>query len=282
MMKKILVTGANSYIGTSFKKWLGVYEDEYLVHTVDMIDGTWRYKEFSCYDIIFHVAGIAHIKETNKNVEIFYKVNRDMAYEVAKKAKTDGVKQFIFLSSMSVYGLDKGVITKATIPSPTSNYGKSKLQAEELIFSLEDDRFKIGIIRAPMIYGKGCRGNYNRLENFALKSPIFPYIKNQRSMIYIDNLCEFVKLLIDDYSRGIFFPQNNEYICTSEMVNLIAENYGKKIFLTKIFTPFLRGINIKLINKVFGDLIYDKEISKYPNDYCIYNLKESIKNIVKD
>lgn len=281
-MKKILVTGANSYIGTSFKKWLGVYEDEYLVHTVDMIDGTWRYKEFSCYDIIFHVAGIAHIKETNKNVEIFYKVNRDMAYEVAKKAKTDGVKQFIFLSSMSVYGLDKGVITKATIPSPTSNYGKSKLQAEELIFSLEDDRFKIGIIRAPMIYGKGCRGNYNRLENFALKSPIFPYIKNQRSMIYIDNLCEFVKLLIDDYSRGIFFPQNNEYICTSEMVNLIAENYGKKIFLTKIFTPFLRGINIKLINKVFGDLIYDKEISKYPNDYCIYNLKESIKNIVKD
>lgn len=226
-----------------------------------MIDGTWKERDFSEYDVVFHVAGIAHVKETKENVDIYYKVNRDLVYEVAQKVKGDGVKQFIFLSSMSVYGIDNGVIKKDTVPSPKSNYGKSKLQAEELIAQLEGSSFSIAVLRPPMIYGKGCKGNYVRLEKFALKSPIFPNIKNKRSMIEIDKLCEFVKLLIDEESRGLFLPQNKEYVCTSEMVKLIAEAHGKKIIMTKVFNPLLRLLKAGTVNKVFGDLVYEKEMS---------------------
>lgn len=256
-MKKILITGANSYIGTSIEKWLD--KSEYSVDTIDMIDGTWKEKDFSKFDVVFHVAGIAHIKETKENAALYYKVNRDLVYEVAKKAKTDGVKQFIFLSSMSVYGMETGVISRGTIPAPKSNYGKSKLQAEELIAPLQDTAFNIAVLRPPMIYGEGCKGNYVRLEKFALKSPIFPKIKNKRSMIYIDNLCEFVKQIIDDESKGLFLPQNDEYVCTSDMVREIAEAHGKKIYMTKLFNPLLRVLKVSMVNKVFGDLVYERE-----------------------
>ncbi len=239
-MKRILITGANSYIGTSVEKWLSQWPDKYTVDTIDMIDGKWRKESFAGYDVVFHVAGIAHIRETKKNRDLYYKVNRDLAYETAKKAKAEGVNQFIFLSSMSVYGVDNGVINKNTPLNPKSNYGKSKLQAEKLIKPLCDDNFKVAILRPPMVYGKGCKGNYPKLAKLAVKIPVFPYVDNRRSMIYIDNLCEFVRLLIDNGSRGLFFPQNDEYVNTSEMVKLIAEVHGKKIILTKLFNPILR------------------------------------------
>jgi len=276
-MKKILITGANSYIGTSFEKWVAQWPDKYLVDTVDMIDGTWKERDFSGYDVVFHVAGIAHIKETKENANIYYKVNRDLVYEVAKKAKIDGVKEFIFLSSMSIYGIEAGVITKDTLPSPKSNYGKSKLQAEELLDMLEDVSFKIAVLRPPMIYGKGCKGNYPRLAKIAIKVNFFPNIDNKRSMIYIDNLCEFIKLLIDNCSSGLFLPQNEEYVCTSEMVKIIAEANGKKIRMTKLFNPLLKLLKAGTVNKVFGDLVYEKKKSKYSNRYSVYDFETSIR-----
>ena len=278
-MKKILITGANSYIGTSVEKWLAKEPDKYHVETVDMRDESWKDKDFSKFDVVFHVAGIAHIKETNENKSLYYKVNRDLAYETAKKAKAEGVKQFIFLSSMSVYGIENGIIDENTIPKPNSNYGKSKLQAEELISSLQSDLFNIAILRPPMVYGKGCKGNYPRLARLAVLTPIFPKINNQRSMLHIDNLCEFIKMIIDFEDRGVFFPQNKDYVKTSEMVKLIAEMHGKKVKLVKIFNPLLRflGLRIKLINKVFGNLVYDKSMSKYKVGYQIIDLRESIK-----
>lgn len=256
-MKKILITGANSYIGTSFEKWLEQWPNEYRVDTVDMVDGSWKEKSFKEYDVVFHVAGIAHIKETKENAALYYKVNRDLVYEVAKKSKEEGVKQFIFLSSMSVYGIETGIISRETIPNPKSNYGKSKLKAEELLESLKDDKFKIAVLRPPMIYGNGCKGNYVKLQKFALKSPIFPDIKNKRSMIYIDNLCEFIKEIIDNESKGLFLPQNEDYICTSNMVKEIAKVNGKKIYMVKIFNPIIKLLKINIINKVFGNLIYE-------------------------
>jgi len=278
-MKKILITGANSYIGTSVEKWLAKEPDKYHVETVDMRDESWKDKDFSKFDVVFHVAGIAHIKETNENKSLYYKVNRDLAYETAKKAKAEGVKQFIFLSSMSVYGIENGIIDENTIPKPNSNYGKSKLQAEELISSLQSDLFNIAILRPPMVYGKGCKGNYPRLARLAVLTPIFPKINNQRSMLHIDNLCEFIKMIIDFEDRGVFFPQNKDYVKTSEMVKLIAEMHGKKVKLVKIFNPLLRflGLRIKLINKVFGNLVYEKSMSKYKVGYQIIDLRESIK-----
>ncbi len=275
-MKKILITGANSYIGTSFEKWLAQWPDKYSVDTVDMKDGSWNEKDFSQYDVVFHVAGIAHVSSDPKIEDLYYKVNRDLAYETAKKAKADGVKQFIFLSSMSVYGIETGVISKDTPLKPNSAYGKSKLEAEELISGLASD-VKVATLRPPMVYGKGCRGNYQRLAKLAVKTPIFPDIDNKRSMVYIDNLCEFVRVLIDDCGAGLYFPQNDEYVKTSEMVKLIAEAHGKKIRMTKLFNPLIRLMfGFGVVNKVFGDLVYEKRMSEYESNFRTYDLKRSI------
>jgi UDP-glucose 4-epimerase len=277
-MKKILITGSNSYIGTSVEKWLLKEPEKYTVDTLDMKDNTWKEKEFSGYDVVFHVAGIAHVKETKDMKDLYFKVNRDLAYSTAKKAVNDDVKQFIFLSSMSVYGLESGVIDYSTPLKPNSFYGKSKLQAEEQISLLADESFKIALLRPPMVYGKGCKGNYPKLAKLAIRVPFFPDIDNKRSMLYIDNLSEFIRHIIDDHADGLFFPQNSEYVKTSDMVKLIAEAHGKKIAMSSLFNPLLKlfANNIGTVNKVFGSLVYDKNMSEYKSDYRIINLKESI------
>lgn len=275
-MKKILITGKNSYVGTSMEKWLRNYPDEYSIYSISLRDDSWKETDFSGYDVVLHVAGIAHTKETKENADLYYKVNRDLAFEVAQKAKVEGVKQLIFLSSMSVYGIESGGINKNTPAKPKSNYGKSKHQAEELISALEDDFFKVATLRPPMIYGKGCKGNYIRLANLAVKTPIFPDIGNKRSMIYTDNLCEFIRLLIDKCDSGLFFPQNKEYVCPSKMVKLVAEAHGKRVYLTRVFNPVLQKLKNNTLNKVFGDLIYDREMSEYQEPYCLYDFRESV------
>ncbi len=258
-MKKILITGAGSYIGTSFEKYMESFYNDYSIDTVDMIGDSWKSVSFSGYDCVFHVAGIAHQKETLENAHLYYEVNRNLAIATAKKAKRDGVKQFILLSSMSVYGVETGVITKKTVPHPKSHYGKSKLQADEKIVKLDCDSFKVAILRPPMVYGKDCKGNYQRLRTFALKSPIFPDYPNKRSMVYIGNLCAFVKKTIDEENSGLFFPQNAEYVNTSEMVKAIAKENGKKIRLTKLFNPFIRIAPFGIVKKVFGNLAYNRD-----------------------
>ena len=198
-MKKILITGANSYIGTSFEKYIEKnFPAHYKVDTIDMIDDSWRKKSFAGYDSVFHVAGIVHRKEKKENEEMYYRVNRDLTVEVAKKAKAEGVKQFIFLSSGSVYGMESGIITKETKPTPKSYYGKSKLQAEEIISGLESSVYKICIVRPLMVYGEGCKGNYQTIVKIIKKSPVFPRINNRRSLIHISNLNIFTTRKIKD------------------------------------------------------------------------------------
>ncbi|GAB6168255.1 NAD-dependent epimerase/dehydratase family protein [Clostridium carnis] len=283
-MKKILITGANSYIGTSFEKWVKQWPDSYEVETVDMIDGTWSNKDFSKFDVVFHVAGIAHVSTDPKMEELYYKVNRGLTIEVAKKAKNEGVKQFVFMSSIIVYGdsshiSHKRVIDKNTVPKPSNFYGRSKLQAEEGILPLQDDKFNVVVIRPPMIFGKGSKGNYPKLVKMAKKLPIFPNIKNERSMLHIDNLCEFIRLMIVNEESGVFYPQNDEYVGTSELVKLVSEAHGKKIILTKVFNPLLKLIGnfIGIINKAFGNLVYEKNMSEYKENYIIRDLRESIR-----
>lgn len=272
-MKKILITGANSYIGTSFEKWVSQYPEKYSVETIDLKDGTWKDKSFLGYDVVFHVAGIAHVKETENNKELYYKVNRDLTFEVAKKAKKHGVKQFIFLSSMSVYGLEKGIICRNTQLRPKNNYGKSKLEGEKLILPFREPDFHIVILRPPMIYGKGCKGNYQKLAKISKNTMFFPKVENKRSMIYVDNLCEFIRIIINNYEDGIFLPQNEEYVTTSDMVKLIADVHGKKMWMTSLFNPILKLFKTEKLNKVFGDLLYEKEeIVK-----SVFSFEESIR-----
>ena len=254
-MKKILITGANSYVGTSFEKWLSQWPDKYHVDTIDMIDGSWREKSFAGYDAVFHVAGIAHRKETKQNAHLYYEVNRDLAIETAKKAKAEGVPQFIFMSSMSVYGMDTGVITKDTVPNPKSHYGKSKLEAEYGVTALADDSFHVAVLRPPMIYGKGCKGNYQRLRSFVLKYKVFPNITNKRSVVYIDNLITYVQKCLDSASSGIFAPQDPNYMCTKNMVWCIAQRNGQRIFISSIFNV-INTLNFSIIKKTLGDLYY--------------------------
>lgn len=287
MMKRILITGAGSYIGTSFEKYISSFEG-YSVDTVDMIDGSWRNKDFSGYDTVFHVAGIAHSdtgKVTEERKQFYYKINTDLTVETAEKAKSDGVKQFIFMSSAIVYGDSapigkKKVITKNTPVSPSNFYGDSKVQAENGLHPLSSDSFKVVILRPPMIYGKGSKGNYPLLSKLARKMSVFPYVENERSMLYIGNLAQFIKLMIDNAEEGTFFPQNSEYTSTSQMVKAIGAAHGKKVRLIKGFTWALKLMShmTGLVNKAFGNLSYDMAMSDYQEEYRTYSLEESIKN----
>ena len=286
-MKRILITGANSYIGTSFEKYIKEnYPEQYEIDTVDMIDGSWREKSFSGYDSVFHVAGIAHSdsgKISAEKEKLYYSVNTDLTIETAKKAKAEGSKQFIFMSSAIVYGNSAPIgkdklITKDTPVSPANSYGDSKVQAENGIRLLNDETFKVVILRPPMIYGKDSKGNYPLLAKLALKTSIFPYVKNERSMLYIEHLCEFVRLMIENGENGTFWPQNAEYSNTSELVKLIAEAHGKRVRLLKGFNWMLKLMShvTPVVNKAFGSLKYDMEMSVYKQGYTNYSLTKSI------
>jgi len=285
-MKRILITGAGSYVGTSLEKYLQQWPECYQVDTVDMIGDSWRERSFHGYDALLHVAGLVHQLQTKDDpaqAELYDRINHRLAVETAEKAKADGVRQFLFMSSASVYGLSAPVgkvvmITGDTPLCPVDNYGISKAKAEESLAKLQDAHFKLAILRPPMIYGKGCKGNYRTMAKLAKKLPVFPWVDNQRSMLYMENLAEFIRLVIEDEAEGVFCPQNKEYVNTSDMVNLIAHANGKGILMIrglgwaiKLLRPFT-GI----VDKAFGSLCYDFAVSSYPKDYCVKDLQESI------
>lgn len=284
--KKVLITGQGSYIGTAVERWLLKDKDHYQVDTLDMQDETWRDTDFSQYDVVYHVAGIAHAdvgNVTEEQKQLYYKVNTDLTIEVVERARQAKVKQFIFMSSMIVYsGCKENFITSETEPCPLNFYGDSKWRADQKIQEMDAENFKVVVLRPPMIYGKGSKGNYPQLAKLASKLPVFPIVKNQRSMLHIDNLCQFVKLMIDNEEHGVFFPQNGEYSNTSDMVQMIAEVKGHRI----IMIPFV-DIFIKLLEKVpgkiggltikaFGDSSYEMSMSEYKENYRVHSLRKSI------
>ena len=291
-MKRVLITGANSYIGMSFEKYVADhYASELIVDTVDMIGGSWRQNDFSSYDIVYHVAGIAHADVGKVSDEVkakYYAINTDLAIETCKKAKAEGVKQFVFMSSSIVYGDSAPYgktkrITKDTEPTPANFYGDSKWQADKGVRELSDDSYTVTVLRPPMIYGKGSKGNYPTLAKMAKKLPVFPNVQNERSMLYIENLCEFLCQVMIRGEGGIFWPQNAEYTKTSDMVKMIAEASGHKIHVSKGWNwviglaRIIPGKPKGLANKAFGNMSYDQRMSIYNFSYQIINLKDSIK-----
>lgn len=292
-MRKVLITGVNSYIGTSFEKWMAkMHPEEFEIDTIDMIDDRWKDKDFSGYNAVFHVAGLAHADVghiTEEQKVLYYKVNRDLAAETAKKAKRDGVGQFVFMSSMIVYGDSapvgkRKVIKKNTKPHPSNFYGDSKWQADRKIRELEDTGFHVAILRPPMIYGRGSKGNYPVMAKLAKWMPLFPKIENERSMLHVDNLCEFLFLLIKSGAGGVYFPQNSEYVKTYEIVREIAKCAGHKIWITRLVNPFVwiagkvPGKMSVMVNKAFGNLVYEKSMSMcFDEKYQVRNLKESVR-----
>lgn len=261
-MKRILITGKDSYIGTSFKKYLEQYPDDYYVEELDVRDDSWKEFDFSSFDVVYHVAGIAHKKEVKENEQLYYQVNRDLAVDIAKKAKSENIHQFIFMSSMSVYGLNYSdqLITKDTECHPHTYYGKSKYEAELELNELNDDNFKVCIVRPPMVYGKGAPGNMERLYKAVRKFHIFPTLRNERSSISIEKLCQDIKEYIDEDSQGLYLPQNKEYMCTVEMIRKQMKEENIKVFYLSLFNPIIRLLigKVGIITKCFGDLKYGK------------------------
>lgn len=284
-MKKVLITGAGSFVGTNIEKWLLKNPSDFTVDTIDTMNDIWKTADFSKYDVVYHVAGIAHVDPKPEMAPLYYKVNRDLTIEIAKHAKEKGVKQFIFMSSGIVYHASKSlkadIKTKDTVPNPNDFYGDSKLQAENGLKEMECDTFKVCILRPPMIYGPGNKGNLPRLGWLATKTPIFPAWHNKRSMLYVENLAEFVKQAILHELNGIYFPQNAEYSDTVEIVRHFAKEHGHKIWISKIFNPFvwLGSFFLPAIPKIFADSYYVQDMSKYDFEYQLVSFEESIKGL---
>ena len=285
-MKRILITGINSYLGKCFKRYIEGFPG-YSTVSISMRDGSWRDEDFTGIDTVFHVAGLAHSDNGRISAEkarMYYSINTDLTEELAGKAKAEGVHQFIFMSSAIVYGDSAPVgerrrIERGTMCSPANAYGDSKLQAEYRLKKLADERSRAAFLRPPMIYGPGCKGNYPVLSLFAQHLHFFPRVDNERSMLFVGNLMAFVKLMIDNDEEGTFFPQNAEYSNTSELVRMIAQAHGRRIRLVGGLTGLLKvmGAFTGLVNKAFGSLSYDMALSDYPGgDYRKYTLQESI------
>lgn len=282
---RLLITGAGSYVGTKVEQWIKSHSD-YQVDTLDMLSDAWQEADFSAYDAVYHVAGIAHVNADPKMETLYYRVNRDLTVEVARKAKEAGVKQFIFMSSMIVFheskSLQPEMLTSDTQPNPNGFYGDSKLQAENGLHALEDKTFKVCILRPPMIYGPHSKGNFPRLIRLAAKTPVFPEFHNQRSMLYIDNLAEFVRQAIQHQLSGTFYPQNRELSDTVEIVRYFAKAQHHRIWFTKCLNPLVRLAShfLQPVNKLFGTYYYAPEMSRMPFEYQLVSFEESLKHIL--
>lgn len=303
-MKRILITGAGSYIGTNVERYLMEYNaaqgrEIYRVDTLSLRDLAWGNYDFSPYDTVLHMAGKAHADISHVSEEVkqeYYEVNCELAVRTAEKAKKQGVPQFVYLSSVIVYGDSakvgkKKLITADTPVAPANFYGDSKWQAEENLRRLEGDDFRVALVRPPMVYGKGSKGNFPLLVKIADTFPFFPAVGNERSMIYVGNLAEFLRLLTESGQGGIYLPQNPDYVTTAEMVKAIGAAKGKKIRLLKVLNPLVKLASLMpgklggLANKAFGSLTIDKGFDTDNPDnriigYQIFDLEKSIQESI--
>lgn len=281
-MKRVLITGAGSYVGGWVRRRLEQEPEHFYVEELDVQDDAWKSFDFSGFDSVFHVAGIAHVSTDPAMEGLYYKVNRDLAVEVGGRAKAAGVLQLVFMSSSIVYGdsssRDEGPITRDTPANPANFYGRSKLEAEEGLQRLADERFGVAVLRCPMIYGPGCKGNFPALARIARKLPLFPEVRNKRSVLYVENLAEFVAQIVDRGLSGMFWPQNADYMSTSEAVRLLGEAQGSSVHVNRVLSPFA-SLALRFTEagrKAFGSLYYDMAISDYGFDYRVYGFEESI------
>lgn len=286
-MIKVLITGAGSYVGDSVRSYILAKDSQYQIDAVDTMGDNWKKADYSKYDVVYHVAGIAHVNADPKMEALYYKVNRDLTLEVAKHAKAAGVKQFIFMSSQIVFhesqSLKTEVLTASTKENPNGFYGDSKLQAELGIKPLEDENFKVCILRPCMIYGPNAKGNFPRLAKLACKTPIFPCWHNKRSMLYIDNLAEFVKQAVLRELSGTYYPQNRELADTVEIIRFFAKAAGHRIWITRLLNPFvwLGSFVLQPLNKMFATYYYDPEMSKMDFDYQLVSFEESLRRVAE-
>lgn len=285
---RLLILGKNSYVGKSVKNYFDREHSDVEIEFASSRNRQWEKYNFSKYDAIYNVSGLCHADSKHGTPEQYMSINGQLPIDMGAKAKKDGCKLFINMSSSIVYGNmsyigEEKTMDRNTVPVPVNVYGESKLFAEKGLLKLEDESFGVALIRAPLIYGENSIGNFPLMVKVARKFPIFPDIKNKQSMIYIDNLCELIYLIVKNNKRGIYLPQDRQIICTSKMVKDLSIMCGKNIHLTKVFNPILKllGRKIYFIDKAFGDTVYTMEASDYfEYQYQVVDYSTALKRII--
>ena len=282
-MKNLLITGSSGFVGSYF---IRKYKKKYNIKTFSFRKDDINILNFNNANVIFHLSALVH-QMGGASKEEYEKVNVTQTLQLAKKAKENGVKQFIFMSTVKVYGEEtNNVYTENTIGKPQDEYGKSKLKAEKLLLELEDEDFRVSIIRTPIVYGHGVKANIQALINFVNKVSLLPFgkIKNKRSMVYIGNLCHLVDEVIQQKQSGVFLASDNSAFSTSKLIELIAKNLDKKVYLLKIplFETLLKFFKPSFHKRLYCSLEVDNSITKEKlNLKNPYNVEEGIKYMIK-
>ena len=286
---KICIIGKNSYIGNHIDQWLSM--SDHSVFQLDVLSEDWRNHDYSQYDVVIHVAGIVH-QPNCQDAALYTRVNTEMPICIAEKFKKSRTSKsvFVFLSTMAVFGvskrLGKNVIHEDTPTSPAGLYGKSKLSAEEGLLPLQDDNFDVIIVRPPNVYGKGCRGGYVKgFERVVRKLPMIPraFTNVKQSVIYIDNLSEFIRLAIEQKRTGIFMPQDNCAVSAVDICTAIAKGVGKKPRTSVLLGFAVRLFSfIPVIQKAYGGVEYDMKLSQVEGmNYVVVPFEEAMVRTVK-
>lgn len=266
MKKKILITGKNGYVGNRLENHLR--KQGCSVDLLNVRGNDWQEINFSIYNVVIHLAAIVHNNLPSATMVDYMNINYHLTRNLAEKAKLEGVDQFIFFSTMSVFGLEgkvdeQVIINNNTITKPTTSYGISKLRAEEKLHEIQSNEFKVCIVRPPMIYGKFAPGNFSKLIKLSRILPCYPNIQNERSSIYIENLEIYISELIKNESSGTFHPQNNNYLDTNQAIFKMRELQNKKNFSIKLPKILLKMFGkSSIFNKLYGNLVYSKDIDK--------------------
>lgn len=267
---KVILTGENSYIANRTCELLRSFgHDAQCISVRNGIDEL----SLKGVDAVVHCAAIVH-KDKKESINKYYKVNYELTAELAELALEDGVKHFVYLSTMSVYGDEPEEINSKTPLRPTTVYGKSKLKAEKAVMELNSEEFKVTVLRPPMVYGEGCRGNYNRLKSFAKWNFVVPDTQNVKSLIYIDNLTNFICEVIEDGLKGIFNIMDGEYTSTADLVVLMGQANNRRILKSRILGKILMLFKkLSIVRKAFGTLYYD-DTTAVKLDY--YSMREAV------
>lgn len=285
---KVCIVGKGSYIGTHIDEWLSARGHD--VYQLDVLHSDWESFDFSSFDAVIQVAGIVH--QPNCKDEYLYKrVNTDIPIKIAQtfKSQSSGKNAFVFLSTMAVYGiskrLKKNLVTATTPTAPSGLYGMSKKAAEEGLMELQDGRFNVVIVRPPNVYGKGCRGGYiPGFVRIVKKLPVIPdaYSDIKQSMIYIDNLCELIRQLIENNRSGIFMPQDERAVSAVEIVKAISKGLGKKCNTSRLLGLGVRMLSfMPIINKAYGGVEYSKELSEVDGlNYKVVTFEEGMRRTI--
>jgi len=268
----ILLTGSNGFIGNYFQQ---NYKNKYNISTFSFQKEDLETLDLTGIDSIIHLSALVH-QMGGASKEAYWKINVDNTLELAKKAKKHGVKHFIFMSSVKVYGEESNTpYSETTKCEPEDDYGRSKLEAENKLFELEDESFVISILRTPIVYGYGVKANIKNLINLIKKVPILPFskINNNRSMVYLGNLCALMDKLCETRTSGIFLAGDDHAVSTSKLIELIASELHKNIYLIKIpfFETLLKTLKPSFHKRLYESLEINNDITKkilnYKNPY---------------